>query len=123
MEKIDLLVTLTQHERDANNVTIAFSFGMKAASQGKKVVLLLLSDAVHLAAKGYADKINIGAPFKPMTELLPGFLAAGGKIVACSNCLEHNGVDMNNLVEGVVIGDADFAVESIFAAEKTLQLN
>ena len=32
MEKIDLLITLTAHENDANNVIIAFTMGMNARS-------------------------------------------------------------------------------------------
>lgn len=59
MNNIDLLVTLTQHERDSNNVTIAFTMGLKAAERGHDVELILLSDAVHLASRGYADKIDI----------------------------------------------------------------
>ena len=53
MDNIDLLVTLTQHERDSNNVTIAFTMGRHATQEGHDVELILLSDAVHLASKGY----------------------------------------------------------------------
>lgn len=123
MEKIDFLITLTSHERDANNVTIAFTMGLNAAQKGYKTVLLLLSDAVHLAEKGYADKIDIGEPFKSIKELLPDYLNAGGKIAACSACIKHNGVDDTNLVEGVDVVTADFVVDGIMVAEKTLQLN
>ena len=75
MEKIDLLITLTAHEKDANNVTIAFTMGLKAVEKGHDTVILLLSDAVSLAEKGYVDKIDIGEPFKPIKELLPAYLA------------------------------------------------
>ncbi len=123
MNNIDLLVTLTQHERDSNNVTIAFTMGMTAAKKGYDVELILLSDAVHLASKGYVDKIDIGEPFKPVNELLPEFLEAGGKIKVCSACMEHNGVDENNLVEGSEIINADYVVDAIMEAKKSLQLN
>ena len=39
MEKIDLLITLTAHENDANNVTIAFTMGMNAADKGYNTVI------------------------------------------------------------------------------------
>lgn len=123
MNNIDLLVTLTQHERDSNNVTIAFTMGLKAAQRDLDVELILLSDAVHLATKGYADKIDIGAPFEPISKLLPGFLKAGGKLKVCSACMIHNGVDENNLVEGSEVIDADYVVDAVMAAEKSLQLN
>ena len=123
MNNIDLVVTLTQHERDSNNVTIAFTMGMTAAQKGYDVELLLLSDAVHLASKGYADKIDIGEPFKPISELLPGFLEAGGKLKVCSACMIHNGVSEENLVEGAEIINADYVVDAIMIAKKSLQLN
>ena len=123
MNNIDLVVTLTAHERDSNNVTIAFTMGMAAAEKGYDVELLLLSDAVHLATKGYGDKIDIGAPFKPISELLPGFLKAGGKLKVCSACMMHNGVDADNLVEGAEVINADYVVDAIMEAKKSLQLN
>jgi len=123
MKKIDFLITLTAHENDANNVTIAFTMGLQAAQKGYDTVILLLSNAVALAEKGYADKIDIGEPFKPIKELLPAYLAAGGRIAVCSACMKHNGVDEENVIDGVEVVTADFVIDGIMAAEKTLQLN
>lgn len=123
MNNIDLLVTLTQHERDSNNVTIAFTMGLKAAQKGYDVELILLSDAVHLASKGYADKIDIGKPFEPIAKLLPEFLAAGGKLKVCSACMIHNEVEENTLVQGSEIINADYVVDAVMNAKKSLQLN
>lgn len=123
MKKIDFLITLTAHENDANNVTIAFTMGLQAAQKGYDTVILLLSNAVALAEKGYADKIDIGEPFKPIKELLPAYLAAGGRIAVCSACMKHNGVDEANVINDVEVVTADFVIDGIMAAEKTLQLN
>lgn len=123
MDNIDLLITLTQHERDANNVTIAFTMGLNAVEKGYDVELILLSDAVHLATKGYADKIDIGEPFEPIAELLPKYLEAGGKLKVCSSCMIHNGVDEDTLVEGSEVIKADYVVDAVMEAKKSLQLN
>ncbi len=123
MNNIDLLVTLTQHERDSNNVTIAFTMGLMAAKKGHDVELILLSDAVHLASKGYADKIDIGAPFEPISKLLPAYIEAGGKLKVCSACMIHNGVTEESLVETAEIIGAEYVVDAIMAAKKSLQLN
>ncbi len=123
MDNIDLLITLTQHERDSNNVTIAFTMGLKAAQKGHDVELILLSDGVHLASKGYADKIDIGKPFEPISKLLPAFLDAGGRLKVCSSCMVHNGVDKNTLIEGAEIIEADYVVDAVLEAKKSLQLN
>lgn len=119
----DLLITLTAHERDANNVTIAFSMGLKALQDGHTVEILLLSDGVHIASEGYADKIDIGAPFEPINKVLPAFLAHGGTLNVCSACMQHNGVAESDLIEGANIVTADYVVEALMKANKTLQLN
>ncbi|HLR71211.1 MAG TPA: DsrE family protein [Pseudogracilibacillus sp.] len=119
----DLLITLTAHENDENNVTIAFTMGVKALEKKHQVELLLLSNAVHLAEKGYAAKIDIGAPFSPIDELLDTFLKQGGKLKVCSSCMEHNGVKEEDLVSGSDIITADDVIEALMNAERTLQLN
>ncbi|TXL57813.1 hypothetical protein FHP05_14925 [Cerasibacillus terrae] len=123
MSQTDLLITLTAHERDSNNVTIAFTMGGKALEKGHSAEILLLSDAVHLASKGYADKIDIGEPFLPIKELLPAFLENGGKLKVCSACMKHNGVKESDLLDGAEIVTADYVVEAVMDAKKSLQLN
>lgn len=119
----DLLITLTHHENNPNNVTIAFTMGVKALEKGKNVAILLLSDAVHLAKKGYADKIDIGEPFQPIKDVLPAFLEKGGKIKVCSSCLIHNGIKESEIMENIDIITADEVVDYITEAKSTLQLN
>jgi len=62
-------------------------------------------------------------PFKPIKELLPAFLEAGGKLKVCSACMKHNGVEEDSLVEGAEIINADYVVDAIMEAKKSLQLN
>lgn len=123
MSYADLLITLTSHENDANNVTIAFTMGAKALEKGHSVEILLLSNGVFLAEKGYGDKIDIGAPFKPIKEILPAFLEKGGKLKVCSSCMQHNGVSEDNLVDGAEVVTADYVVDAIMNSGKSLQLN
>lgn len=123
MSYADLLITLTAHERDENNVTIAFTMGAKALEKGHSVEILLLSDAVHLAEKGYADKIDIGPPFKSIKEMLPIYLEQGGKLKVCSSCMEHNGVKEENIIAGAEVITADYVIDAIMNSSKTLQLN
>lgn len=121
--KTDLLITLTAHENDENNVTIAFTIGVKALEKGNRVEILLLSNAVHLAEEGYADKIDIGPPFLSIKQLIPKFLEQGGNLKVCSSCMEHNGVKEENLIEGAQVVTADDVVDALMEVEKTLQLN
>ncbi|MBG9982956.1 DsrE family protein [Aerococcaceae bacterium DSM 111020] len=119
----DLLITLTQKEDNENNVTIAFTMGNMALSKGYSVSLILLSNAVHLAERGYGDKINIGEPFRPVADLIPEFIAQGGKILVCSACMKHNGVSEEDLMEGTEIITAEDVITNIMESKKSLQLN
>lgn len=123
MSHADLLITLTAHENDEGNVTIAFTMGMKAIEKGHKVEMMLLSNGIHIAEKGYADKIDIGAPFKPIKDLLASFLEQGGKLKVCSACMEHNGVTKEDIIEDAEVITADDVIDGIMNTEKTLQLN
>lgn len=123
MEKTDLLITLTAHENDENNVTIAFTMGGKALEKGHNVSIMLLSNAIHLAEKGYADKIDIGEPFEPIQKLLPAFLEKGGRLLVCTSCMVHNGVAEEDIIEGAEFIKAGDVIDIIMDTEKTLQLN
>ncbi len=123
MTYADLLITLTAHESNANNVTIAFTMGTKALEKGHSVEILLLSDAVHLAEKGYADRIDIGEPFQAIKDILPIYLDKGGKIKVCSSCMQHNGVKEDDVIDGADIINAGYVVDALMNSNKTLQLN
>lgn len=119
----DLLITLTAHENDENNVTIAFTMGIKALEKGHRTEIMLLSNAVHLAEKGYANKIDIGAPFSPVIDLLNTYLKQGGLLKVCSSCMDHNGVKEEDLINGSAVITADYVVDALMSANRTLQLN
>lgn len=119
----DLLITLAAHDNNPNNVTIAFTMGVTALKKGHKVELMLLSDAVHLAEKGYAKKIDIGEPFEAVEDLLQDYLEKGGKLKVCSSCMVHNGVTEENIIAGSEIIKADQVIDTIMESKKTLQLN
>lgn len=123
MHKIDFVVTLTAGDNDPNNVTLAFAMGKTAAEKGLKTELILLSEAVHLGSKGYIDKIDIGAPFKPAKVLLEAFQKAGGKVKICSNCMEHNGVKEEDLIEGFEIINSEYVIDALVEADKSFQFN
>lgn len=123
MSQTDLLVTLTANENNSNNVTIAFTMGLKAIEKGHEVEIMLLSDGVHIAEKGYADRIDIGAPFEAIKDVLPRFLAEGGKLSVCSSCMVHNNVLEEDLITGSKVIDAGNVIDALMDAKKTLQLN
>lgn len=119
----DLLITLTKHEADANNVTIAFTMGIKSLKKGYSTEILLLSDGVNLASEGYGDRIDIGEPFSPVKDLIPKFLDLGGSLKVCSACMIHNKVAEESLLKKAEIVNAEYVIDAIMESKKTLQLN
>ncbi len=119
----DLLITLTHHESDPNNVTIALTMGWEAAKRGLDVQLVLLSNGVYVVAKDYPKYMDIGEPFKPVSELLQLYQEAGGKIKVCTSCMKHNRVEEEDLIAGCEMITAGDVVTSLMAAKKSLQLN
>lgn len=117
------LITLTAKENNPNNVTIAFTMGVKALEKGHDTAVILLSDAVHLAKKGYADFIDIGAPFQPVKDILQAFIENGGKIKVCSACMEHNSISKEDVLEQAEVINADDVIDFLTQAASTLQLN
>ncbi len=123
MKKLDFLVTLTGDIREQNNVTIAFTMALNAKKRGLETDVLILSYATYLMEEGYADKVDIGEPFMPVKKLIDEYLALGGKISVCNACLKHNKINEEHLLPGLDIVNADYVIDVIMAAEKTLQLN
>ncbi len=123
MSYADLLITLTANESDESNVTIAFLMGVKALDKGHSAEIILLANGIHMAEKGYARKINVGAPFKPTDEMLAAFLEKGGKVKVCSSCMEHNGVTEEDLIEEAEVITADYVIDAVMNSKKSLQLN
>lgn len=118
------LITLTAHESNPNNVTIAFTMGLNAVNKGHDTGVLLLSDAVHLVKLGYADSIDIGAPFEPVKKVLHEFIANGGRIMVCSACMQHNGISTEDpLLKGIEVVNAGDVIDIFAEAKTSLQLN
>lgn len=118
------VATLTADKDNPNNMTIAFTMALNAQKKGHRATVLLLSDAVKLVQKGYADGIDIGDPFKPINELISELQAEGGSIHVCSACMQHNDISPDgDLIEGIEIVHAEEVIDLLDNAKTTLQLN
>ncbi|MZP30668.1 sulfur reduction protein DsrE [Heliobacterium undosum] len=115
------LVTLSFDKSDENRVTVAFTFAVEALKKGHTAGLVLLIEGVRVAEQGHVDTIDIGAPFRPVKELLDEFLALGGKLYICAACLHHNHVE-NLMPEAIVITGPDI-VDFYMNAKSVAQFN
>ena len=95
-------VSITHCRTDGDKATLGFVVANAAQGSEKETMVFLSTDGVYCAIKGEAEKINEGAPFAPLKELINKFTAAGGKIYVCTPCLKKRGLTEADLIEGAV---------------------
>ncbi len=95
---MSLCVIVAYGKDHVDKATIGFTLANAALDVGEKVRVILASEGVHLAVKGYAEGINNGEPFKPMPELLKGFLDRGGELNVCTPCMKKRGITEADLL-------------------------
>jgi len=93
-------VSITRSRSDGDRVTVGFVVANAAVGSEKETLIFLSADGVWAAVKGEAEKINEGAPFAPLKELLDKYLAGGGRILACAPCLKKRDIREDQLIEG-----------------------
>ena len=93
-------VSITHCRTDGDKATLGFVVANAAQGSEKETMIFLSTDGVYCAVKGEAEKINEGAPFAPLKELIGKFVAAGGKIYVCTPCLKKRGLSEADLIEG-----------------------
>ena len=116
------VATLFDDRSNPGKVTVAVMMAMNAARKGHRATLVLMVEAVKLAVPGGVEGIDIGAPFKPVKELLETFLSLGGKVVACASCLEHNHLTREQLDPRVGVVTAPEVIDLLMGAQGSLQV-
>lgn len=104
-------VTLNSSRENGDKATVGFVVATAALGSGKDTMVFLSTDGVWAAIPEEAAKINEGEPFKPLTELINNFMAAGGRVVACAPCCKKRGIEADSLFEGVEIAGGAVLVE------------
>jgi len=106
-------VSITHCRTDGDKATLGFVVANAAQGSEKETMVFLSTDGVYCAIKGEAEKINEGAPFAPLKELIGKFTAAGGTIYVCMPCLKNRGLTEADLIEGAVPADGAALVERL----------
>lgn len=107
-----ILVQGTHGAENAEKATLPFVVGNVSATAEQDTVVFLTSEAVRLAARGYADDIAFG-DHPPTGELVAKFVANGGRVWACGACTGPRGITADDLVDGATIVTAANLVEAL----------
>ncbi|MCB9881780.1 MAG: DsrE family protein [Planctomycetes bacterium] len=93
-------VTITECKSNEDKATVGFVVANAALGSEKDTMVFLSADGIWAAVKGEMDKVQVGAPFAPLKELVEKFVANGGKVLVCSPCMKKRSVTEDMLVEG-----------------------
>ena len=72
-------IVLNHGKQDPDKATVAFVVATAALGSGKNTMVFLSTDGVWAGVKEEAAKVDEGVPFKPLSELIANFQAAGGR--------------------------------------------
>ncbi len=92
-----IVVIGTHAGEDADRATLPFVVANAALALDGKVTVILQGEAVKLAVKGGAEKIQ-GIGFPPLKELVASYFAQGGKILLCTPCIKGRNIAAETLV-------------------------
>ena len=94
-----LVIVATHGPEDPERATITFVMGNAALAMDAKVVVVLQSNGVHLATKGFYEHV-FAAGFDPLKKLVDSLLELGGTIVVCVPCIEARKITTDQLIPG-----------------------
>ena len=93
-------VTITHCKTDPDKATLGFVVANAAQGSEKETMVFLSSDGVWCAVADEMTKVDEGAPFAPLKDLVDKFMKAGGKIYVCTPCMKKRNIDESQLISG-----------------------
>ncbi len=115
----DKIVYIITHSDDnPEKAIIPFVLANGALSMDIDVSIILQSNGVMIAKKGYAKNI-VHQGFDPLEKLLNTYLSFGKKIYLCGPCVKSRKIE-NELIEGAVIIGAAKVAEEVVSAKAVL---
>jgi uncharacterized protein len=116
-----LLIHSSHGAEDPERATLPFVIANNAALAGQDVVVLLTIEAVRVATKGGADRIeHHGLP--PLRDLLQEYVSNGGQVWACQSCTKPRGITEADLADGARIAAAMQVVEYLSQGASSLTI-
>lgn len=104
-------VSITQCKKDGDRATVGFVVANAALGSEKETMVFLSTDGVWAAVRGEYEKIDEGAPFAPLRELVDKFVAGGGRILVCAPCMKKRNLEAENLIPGAAAAGGAALVE------------
>ena len=100
-----VVIGQTHGADDVEAVLIGYLLGVEALRAGKRALMWLTKDGVHVATKGYSDELSVpGAP--AIKDLHAEYVEKGGRFFACPVCVKSRGLESAEWVQGAEVKGA-----------------
>lgn len=114
-----IVIFVTHAGEDPERATLPFVLATASQVMEVEALIVLQSNGVLLASKGYAEKVQAAA-LPPLKKLLDTFLAEGGRILVCGPCIKERRITEADLIEGAAVTAAGNLVQEIISAKSSL---
>jgi predicted peroxiredoxin len=114
-----IIVNNTNGKDGIERASLAFVVGKTALNTGQDATVLLTTEGVCVATKGYADGLQ-ATGFDPLAKLVKDFVDGGGCLWVCGACAKPRGITPDDLVPGAQIVGAASAIEAMVNGSQTL---
>jgi predicted peroxiredoxin len=111
------IVVIINHAADEPELCLhSWILAVNASSAGLHPVVILQSNGVDLAKKGFAASI-IEPEFPPLETLMESFISGGGRLLVSGPSLKRRTISNDELIEEVVVVSSGIIVREIQDAE------
>ena len=119
---MSICVLVAYGKDSVDKATIGFTLANAALESGEEVSVILTSEGVRLAIKGYAADMNNGEPFKPMQQLMDELLKKGGQLNVCIPCMKKRGITEPELIPKAKLIAGPDVIRILKETERSIQL-
>jgi uncharacterized protein len=112
-KKITYIVTYG--EDNPEKATIPFILANGAMAMDVTPVIVMQSNAVMLAVKGFAEKVHFKEGIS-LKQLIENYTEAGYKLLLCGPCVEKRKLSEKDFIEGAIIVGAARVTEEVLSS-------
>lgn len=106
---------ITYGDDNPEKATLPFMLANVAMTMDVTPVIVLQSNGVLLAVKGFAEKVNFKEGIS-LKQLLENYTGAGYNLLLCGPCFEKRNLSEKDLVDGAIIVGAARVTEEVLSS-------
>jgi uncharacterized protein involved in oxidation of intracellular sulfur len=95
-----ILYITTYGDENPDKAAFPFVLANAALAMDVEVTIVLQSNAVRLARKGFAETVPAAGGLPPLKKLIDDLVELGGRIWVCGPCIKVRNIEEADLIDG-----------------------